>query len=64
MTYKVYQLLELLAPFPESIAERNEQNEDNRHPDKSLPTIAGDKSAITGDNELKLHIYYGLLENP
>jgi len=43
MTYKGYQLLELLAPFPESIAERNEQNEDNRHPDKSLPAITGDK---------------------
>ena len=36
-------------PYPESIAERNEQNEDSRHPDKSLPTIAGDKPAITGD---------------
>ena len=42
--------LRITYPYPESVAERNEQNEDNRHPDKSLPAMTGDKPAITGDN--------------
>jgi len=41
--------LRITYPYPESITERNEQNEDNRHPDKSLPTITGGKPAMTGD---------------
>ena len=41
--------LRITYPYPESVAERNEQNEDNRHPDKPLPAMAGDKPTITGD---------------
>ena len=34
--------LQITYPYPESITERNEQNEDIRHPDKSLPALTGD----------------------
>jgi len=56
--------LRITYPYPESIVERSGQNEDSRYADKSLPAITGDKPAVTGDNELKLHMLYRLFENP
>ena len=41
--------LRITYPYPENVAERNEQNTDNRNPDETLTVITGDKPAITGD---------------
>ena len=49
--------LRITYPYPESIAERNEQNEDSRHPGKSLPAIAGGKPAITNSNYICIMDY-------
>jgi len=49
--------LRITYPYPESVAERNEQNEDNRHPDKSLPAKTGDKPVITNSYYIYLMDY-------
>jgi len=49
--------LRIAYPYPESVAERNEQTEENRHPDKSLPAMTGDKPAITNSNYICIMNY-------